>query len=62
MRVICALSTEKPKDLEHIKEPVEAGYIQSTIDKTFTLEQAAQAHVYVEEGQKKGHVVIKMND
>ena len=57
-QVICALSSERPGDLEFIKELVEAGKIRSLIDRCYPLEQTADAHRYVEAGHRMASVVI----
>ena len=57
-KVVCALAFDKQEDLVHIRELVEAGKFKTVIDRCFPLEETAEAHRYVEAGQRTGHVVL----
>ena len=57
-RVICALATPSQEDLVFIREFLEDRKLKPVIDQIFPLEKAAEAHMHVEAGNKKGSVVL----
>jgi NADPH:quinone reductase-like Zn-dependent oxidoreductase len=57
-KVICAFAVPKTGDLIFIKEFIEDRKIKPVIDRCFPPEKAAEAHSYIESGNKKGSVVL----
>lgn len=47
-------------NLNVLKDLVESGNLTPVIDRTYSLEQLATAHAYVDKGHKKGNVIIRI--
>jgi len=57
-RVLCVLLPAVAKDLEVVKELVEAGKFVAVVDTWFPLERASEAHRYLEQGHEPANVAI----
>jgi NADPH:quinone reductase-like Zn-dependent oxidoreductase len=57
-QVIIGAANQTTDDLLQLNALIEAGTLRVIVDRRFPMEEAAEAHRYVESGQKKGGVVL----
>jgi NADPH:quinone reductase-like Zn-dependent oxidoreductase len=57
-KLIIESAKQTKSELAYLKDLIEVGDLTPIIDRTYPLEQVAEAHRYVETGQKMGNVAI----
>ncbi|NHJ85865.1 MAG: NAD(P)-dependent alcohol dehydrogenase [Asgard group archaeon] len=56
-----SMNEVKPEVLIALKDLVEVGKVKPVIDRKYSIEQITEAHKYVEQGHKKGNIVIQID-
>lgn len=57
-KVVGGVAKDTIEDLLFLKKLIELGHLKPVIDRTYSLEEIAEAHRYVDTGRKKGNVIV----
>ncbi len=60
-RIVSGVIKETSEDMKTFKRLMEDGKLKAVIDRIYTLKQISEAHAYVDQGHKKGNVIIAVN-
>ena len=61
-KVISGVAATRPEDLRLIARLAVAGALKPVVDRVYPMEDAVEAHAYVETGRKRGSVVLTVAD
>jgi NADPH:quinone reductase-like Zn-dependent oxidoreductase len=59
-KVMTGLIRKTAQDMTFLADLIDLDKLKAVIDRTYPLEQTAEAHVYVEQGHKRGNVAIEI--
>ena len=59
-KAVVALAKETNEELETLKDMIEAGQLNSVVDKVYSMAEAVEAHQMVETEQRLGSIVISI--
>ena len=59
-KVIAGVASPQTEDMSYLASLAEAGVFRPFVDRRYPLENAAEAHAYVDTGRKRGNVVLTL--
>jgi 2-desacetyl-2-hydroxyethyl bacteriochlorophyllide A dehydrogenase len=59
-KVMTGVISHNTEDMIFLKGIIETGKLKPIIDRTYRLDQIAEAHAYVEKGHKKGNIAVEV--